>query len=72
MQKQNFTTALLVNRTPEEVFNAINNVSEWWSETVEGATSKLNNEFIYRHKDMHYSKLACDRQLFELSKKEKR
>lgn len=56
MTTPDFTTVLLVDQTPEEVFHAINNVRGWWSEEIEGGTEQLNNEFIYRHKDMHYSK----------------
>ena len=51
-----FTTTMLVDQTPEKVFNAINNVRGWWSETIEGSTEKVNDEFIYRYKDLHYSK----------------
>ena len=47
---------LSFDQTPEEVFEAVNNVRGWWSETIEGETHKLNDEFIYRYKDMHYSK----------------
>lgn len=56
MAGKNFTTTLLVSQTPTEAFDAINNVRGWWSEGVEGGTRKLNDEFIYRHKDMHFSK----------------
>ena len=56
MKTQDLTITLLIDQTPEEVFKAINNVRGWWSETIEGGTNKLNDEFIYRYKDMHYSK----------------
>ena len=57
MQPQNFTTTLVVDQTPEKVFNAINNVRGWWSEEVEGSTDKLNAEFDYHYKDVHISKM---------------
>lgn len=56
MAKSDFTTTLLVDETPKEVFNAINNVRAWWGEGLEGTSDKVNSEFIYRHKDIHYSK----------------
>jgi activator of Hsp90 ATPase-like protein len=56
MTTQNFSTTLLVDQTPKQAFEAINNVRGWWSEGVEGGTEKLGDEFIYRHKHMHYSK----------------
>jgi hypothetical protein len=57
MQNQNFTTTLLVDQTPGEVFNAINNPRGWWSEEIEGSTDKLNDEFNYHYKDVHISKM---------------
>ncbi len=57
MENQNYTTTILVNKTPEEVFNAINNVRGWWSEQIEGGTSKLSDEFIYQYKDVHVCKM---------------
>jgi hypothetical protein len=58
MKTSDFTVTLLVDETPEEVFNAIINVRGWWTGQpgVEGNTEKLNDEFTYRYKDIHYSK----------------
>ena len=57
MRNQNFTTTILVDQTPEEVFNAINNVRGWWSEEIEGNADKLNAEFKYHYEDVHRCKL---------------
>jgi hypothetical protein len=51
-----FTTAFFVNQSPEEVFNAINNVRGWWQGEIEGSTDKLNDEFTYRMEEVHFSK----------------
>ena len=57
MKNSDFTTTILVDQTPEEVFNAINNVRGWWSEEIEGSTDKLNDEFILQYEDIHRCKI---------------
>lgn len=57
MQDQSFTTTLFTDKSPEEVFNAVNNVRGWWSEEIEGSTDKLNAEFDYHYKDVHRCKM---------------
>lgn len=56
MNTTDFTTTILTDKTPETVFNAVNNVSGWWQGEIEGSTTKLNDEFIYRMEDLHFSK----------------
>jgi hypothetical protein len=34
MKKDGFATSFMVDRSPEEVFNAINTVRGWWSGTL--------------------------------------
>ena len=53
MNDRNYTTRFAVDQTPEEVFNAINNVRGWWSEAIEGSTDRLGEEFKYHFKDVH-------------------
>lgn len=57
MDNQNFTTTILVDQTPKEVFNAINNVRGWWSQEIEGDTDTLNDEFTYHYQDVHNCKM---------------
>lgn len=61
MKNKSFTTTLVVDQTPEEVFNAVRDVRGWWSgyysEEIKGDSKDLNDEFSFRAGDGgHYSK----------------
>lgn len=49
------TTSFTVDRSPQEVFDAINNVRGWWSGNITGSTDTLNAEFEYRYTHLHRS-----------------
>jgi uncharacterized protein YndB with AHSA1/START domain len=55
MSARNFTTSFTVDKSPAEVFRAINNVRSWWSEELDGSTDKLGAEFEFHYKDLHRS-----------------
>jgi hypothetical protein len=56
MTTTDFTTTILVDQTPADAYNAINNVRGWWQGEIIGGTGQLNDEFSYRMKEIHYSK----------------
>ena len=56
MKDRSFKASFTVDQTPQQIFDAINNVGGWWSGTIDGDTDKIDAEFTYRHKDMHRSK----------------
>lgn len=55
MKDPNFHTSITVNARPDEAFNSINNVTQWWTENMEGSSQKLNDEFTVRFDDIHVS-----------------
>nr|WP_315156364.1 SRPBCC domain-containing protein [uncultured Flavobacterium sp.] len=57
MENQDFTSTILVNKTPAESFSAIQNFRAWWSEDIEGETDKLDETFFYHYKDLHLCKI---------------
>jgi hypothetical protein len=57
MDNQNFTTAIVVEQSPSEVFKAIGNPRAWWSEEIEGITDQPDAEWNYKFGDNHRSKM---------------
>lgn len=61
MKNQDFTTTLLVDRPPAEVFTTLLDVRAWWSglfdESFEGSSEKVGEEFRFRAGGgAHYTK----------------
>ncbi|HEY5826328.1 MAG TPA: SRPBCC domain-containing protein [Cyclobacteriaceae bacterium] len=55
MKNQDYTITINVNANASEAFKAINNVTKWWTENLEGNSQKLNDEFTVRFDDVHVS-----------------
>ena len=60
MTKQDLTMTLQVEQTPQEVYNAINKVGDWWTK-IEGSSQKLDDAFTVR-----FGKVYITSQLVEL------
>jgi hypothetical protein len=53
MNSQNFTVSIVVDKTPEQAFAAINDVRGWWKGNIEGKTDVLGQEFTYSYGTLH-------------------
>jgi uncharacterized protein YndB with AHSA1/START domain len=53
MKTKDYTISYTVDQSPQEVFDAINNVRRWWSEEIEGQTDRLGAEFKFHYQDLH-------------------
>lgn len=57
MTATDFTTSIVVDHTPQQAFDAINNVRGWWSEEIEGKTDELYSTFFYQYEDIHRAEI---------------
>lgn len=56
MNSTNLSVTMHTDRSPAEVFNAINDVCAWWSQDFSGNSKKINDEFDVRFGDVHFSR----------------
>lgn len=54
--EESFTTSFVVDKSPREAFDAINNVRAWWTGEIEGRSEKIGDEFTFRYQDLHRSR----------------
>ena len=52
----NYTVAMELAKSSDDVFDHLIDLSKWWPEEFEGESIKLNTEFVFRTGDAHYSK----------------
>jgi hypothetical protein len=53
MNQQNYQSSIAAGFTPQEAFEAINHVTEWWARNIEGNTDKLNDVFTVHFGDTY-------------------
>jgi Activator of Hsp90 ATPase homolog 1-like protein len=53
---KDFSTTFTTDQSAQKVYEAINNVAQWWPGTIEGPTHAVGDEFVYRYKEFHYSR----------------
>ncbi|MES1215347.1 MAG: SRPBCC domain-containing protein [Bacteroidota bacterium] len=56
MKNESYNTTIEVDKSAEDVFNCITEVSKWWSKDYDGMSENLNDEFTIHHPGRHYTK----------------
>ena len=57
MSESSYTTSFSVDRTPAEVFAAINDLRSWWMTKVDGDNRAVGAEFSYRVPGVHFCRM---------------
>jgi uncharacterized protein YndB with AHSA1/START domain len=53
MSDNDYTVTITVDKTPEEVFAAVNDVRAWWSETMRGSTGTVGDSYLFEVPGIH-------------------
>jgi uncharacterized protein YndB with AHSA1/START domain len=54
MSDNSLTIEIVVPNSPEEVFDAVTNVRQWWSEDIHGETAAVGDEFTFSDHVEHW------------------
>jgi uncharacterized protein YndB with AHSA1/START domain len=57
MSNPSYTTAFTVDRAPDQVFDAVNDVQSWWMTKVDGSNRTVGDEFSYRVPGVHFCRM---------------
>ncbi|MGY1803069.1 SRPBCC domain-containing protein [Blastococcus sp. SYSU D00922] len=57
MTDPSYTTAFTVERSPDQVVDAITDVRSWWMTKVDGDNRAVGDEFSYRVPGIHYCRM---------------
>ena len=55
MTHEYFTTSFTVPQSPQQVFEAINDVRSWWTGAIDGESEKIGDTFVYTYENLHRS-----------------
>jgi len=47
MTDRSFSTTITVDRTPADVYDAVNQPQVWWSTSIEGSADRVGSEFAF-------------------------
>jgi uncharacterized protein YndB with AHSA1/START domain len=53
MSHPDYHVTLVLDASPEAVFDAVMDVRKWWTDELQGKTQELNDEFSVRFADLH-------------------
>ncbi len=59
----NLKLSFTVNKTPDEVYEAINNLRRWWTGCIVGKTKNLNDTWFFSYPNIHFSKIKVSQQI---------
>jgi uncharacterized protein YndB with AHSA1/START domain len=55
MSTASYTTTIVVDQTPEQVFDAVVDVRSWWFGDIEGNADRIGEEFTYSVSGIHWN-----------------